>query len=74
MDISPQYTKKILVENVAVVERNVVQEQKGSLYLRIKPREKLDVIDIGEDNLIICRNKEGKYGYVHIRHLIFGTS
>ncbi|XP_055497844.1 FYN-binding protein 1 isoform X4 [Leucoraja erinacea] len=68
------YTKKILVENVAVVERNVVQEQKGSLYLRIKPREKLDVIDIGEDNLIICRNKEGKYGYVHIRHLIFGTS
>lgn len=60
VDISPQYTKKILVENVAVVERNVVQEQKGSLYLRIKPREKLDVIDIGEDNLIICRNKEGK--------------
>ncbi|XP_078264106.1 FYN-binding protein 1 isoform X2 [Rhinoraja longicauda] len=67
------YTKEIFVENVAVVEKNVVQEQKGPLYLRIKSREKLDVIDIGEENLIICRNKEGKYGYVHISHLIFGT-
>ncbi|XP_067845808.1 FYN-binding protein 2-like [Heptranchias perlo] len=67
------YTKEILVENTAVVERNVVQEKKGSLYLPIKSREKLDVIDIGEGNQIICRNAEGKYGYVHVRHLIFGN-
>uniref|UniRef100_UPI00398E5F01 FYN-binding protein 1-like isoform X3 n=1 Tax=Pristiophorus japonicus TaxID=55135 RepID=UPI00398E5F01 len=67
------YTKEISVENIAFVEHNVVQEKKGSLYLPIKSREKLDVIDIGEGNQIICRNAEGKYGYVHVRHLIFGN-
>ncbi|XP_067893323.1 FYN-binding protein 1 isoform X2 [Heterodontus francisci] len=67
------YTKEILVVNIAVVEQNVVQEKKGSLYLPIKSGEKLDVIDVGEGNQIICRNAEGKYGYVHVRHLIFGN-
>ncbi|XP_069794588.1 FYN-binding protein 2-like isoform X2 [Narcine bancroftii] len=67
------YTKEILVENTAVVECNVMQEQKGSLYLPLKLGERLDVIDIGEENLIICRNSEGKYGYVHVQHLSFGT-
>ncbi|XP_043555247.1 FYN-binding protein 1 isoform X3 [Chiloscyllium plagiosum] len=67
------YTKEIVVENIAVVEQNAVQEKKGSLYLPIKAGEKLEVIDIGEGNQIICRNSEGKYGYVHVRHLIFGN-
>ncbi|XP_072367114.1 uncharacterized protein [Scyliorhinus torazame] len=67
------YTKEIVVENVAVVEQNTVQEKKGPLYLSIKSGEKLDVIDVAEGNQIICRNAEGKYGYVHVRHLIFGT-
>ncbi|XP_038650296.1 FYN-binding protein 1 isoform X2 [Scyliorhinus canicula] len=67
------YTKEIVVENVAVVEQNAVQEKKGPLYLPIKSGEKLDVIDVAEGNQIICRNAEGKYGYVHVRHLIFGT-
>ncbi|XP_062920314.1 FYN-binding protein 2 isoform X2 [Mobula hypostoma] len=66
------YTKEIVVENVAVVEQNVVQGQEGSLYLPVKSGEKLEVIDIGEDNLIICRNADGKYGYVHVRYLTFG--
>ncbi|XP_048458420.1 uncharacterized protein LOC109922344 isoform X2 [Rhincodon typus] len=65
------YTKEIVVENIAVVEQNAVREEKGSLYLPIKSGEKLDVIDIGEGNQIICRNSDGKYGYVHVRHLTF---
>ncbi|XP_059503873.1 FYN-binding protein 2-like isoform X3 [Stegostoma tigrinum] len=67
------YTKEIVVENIAVVEQNAVKEKKGSLYLPIKSGEKLDVIDIGEGNQIICRNSDGKYGYVHVRHLTFGN-
>ncbi|XP_041063586.1 FYN-binding protein 1 isoform X2 [Carcharodon carcharias] len=66
------YTKEIVVENIAVVEHNAVQEKKGPFYLPIKSGEKLDVIDVGEGNQIICRNAEGKYGYVHVQHLIFG--
>ncbi|XP_036899065.1 FYN-binding protein 2 [Sturnira hondurensis] len=64
-----EYHKEITVINTAVAcswnSRN------GTFDLPITPGEELEVIDIAEENLVICRNSKGKYGHVLIEHLNF---
>ncbi|XP_012383348.3 FYN-binding protein 2 isoform X2 [Dasypus novemcinctus] len=64
-----EYDKEIIVINTAVACSN--NSRKGIFDLPITPGEELEVIDITEENLVICRNSEGKYGYVLIEHLEF---
>ncbi|KAM9130593.1 FYN-binding protein 2 [Pangshura tecta] len=63
------YNKEITIMNTAVARCSVAS--KGKLDLPITAREQLDVIDITEENQVICRNSEGKYGYVLLEHLDF---
>ncbi|XP_026507644.1 FYN-binding protein 2 isoform X2 [Terrapene carolina triunguis] len=63
------YNKEITIVNTAVAHCSVAS--KGKLDLPITAGEQLDVIDITEENQVICRNSEGKYGYVLLEHLDF---
>uniref|UniRef100_K7F773 FYN-binding protein 2 n=1 Tax=Pelodiscus sinensis TaxID=13735 RepID=K7F773_PELSI len=64
------YNKEIKVISIAVAQcSNVTSKRK--LDLPIRTGEQLDVIDITEENQVICRNSEGKYGYVLLEHLNF---
>ncbi|XP_044286282.1 FYN-binding protein 2 [Varanus komodoensis] len=64
------YTKEITVINTAVAHCSNTLT-KGKLDLKITAGEQVDVIDITEGNQLICRNSEGKYGYVLLEHLNF---
>ncbi|XP_062994478.1 FYN-binding protein 2 isoform X2 [Elgaria multicarinata webbii] len=64
------YKKEITVINTAVTHCSNTLT-KGKLDLKITAGEQLDVIDITEGNQLICRNSEGKYGYVLLEHLNF---
>lgn len=64
------YEKKIKVINTAVAHCSNAST-KNELDLRITAGEQLEVIDITEGNQLICRNAEGKYGYVLVEHLTF---
>ncbi|XP_026964194.1 FYN-binding protein 2 isoform X1 [Sagmatias obliquidens] len=64
-----KYDKEITVMNTAVACSN--NSRNGIFDLPITPGEELEVIDITEENLVICRNSKGKYGYVLIEHLDF---
>nr|XP_034977446.1 FYN-binding protein 2 isoform X2 [Zootoca vivipara] len=64
------YDKEIGVINTAVAHCSNTLT-KGKLDLRITAGEKLEVIDITEGNQLICRNSEGKYGFVLLEHLNF---
>ncbi|XP_043376677.1 FYN-binding protein 2 isoform X4 [Chelonia mydas] len=63
------YNKEIIIINTAVAHCSVAS--KGKLDLPITAGEQLDVIDVTEENQVICRNSEGKYGYVLLEHLDF---
>ncbi|KAM7099848.1 FYN-binding protein 2 isoform 1-T1 [Molossus nigricans] len=64
-----EYDREITVINTAVAcSRN---SRNGIFDLPITPGEKLEVIDTTEENLVICRNSKGKYGFVLIEHLHF---
>ncbi|XP_029332158.1 FYN-binding protein 2 isoform X2 [Mus caroli] len=64
-----QYGKEILVINRAVACAS--NSRNGMFDLPITPGEQLEVIDTTEQNLVICRNSKGKYGYVLVEHLDF---
>ncbi|XP_053248283.1 FYN-binding protein 2 isoform X1 [Podarcis raffonei] len=64
------YDKEIGVINTAVAHCSNTLT-KGKLDLRITAGEQLEVIDITEGNQLICRNSEGKYGFVLLEHLNF---
>ncbi|XP_078526220.1 FYN-binding protein 2 isoform X2 [Lissotriton helveticus] len=66
-----QYTKEIEVINTAVVDRSANIGKSGKRDLPITPGEELDIIDITDENVVICRNYEGKYGYVLVENLNF---
>ncbi|XP_053099638.1 FYN-binding protein 2 isoform X2 [Hemicordylus capensis] len=64
------YEKEINVINTAIVQCSN-SLTKRELDLRVSAGEQLEVIDITEGNQLICRNSEGKYGYVLVEHLTF---
>ncbi|KAJ7332669.1 hypothetical protein JRQ81_014849 [Phrynocephalus forsythii] len=64
------YEKEIKVINTAVAHCSN-SLTKGKLDLKITAGEQLEVIDVTEGNQLLCRNSEGKYGYVLLEHLNF---
>ncbi|XP_035747649.1 FYN-binding protein 2 [Egretta garzetta] len=63
------YDKEISVINTATAECSVPSKRR--VDLPVTAGEQLDVIDVTEDNAVICRNSEGRYGYVLVEHLNF---
>ncbi|NXP48491.1 FYB2 protein, partial [Heliornis fulica] len=63
------YNKEINVINTATAECSVSSKRRVDLPLTAG--EQLDVIDVTEGNAVICRNSEGRYGYVLVEHLNF---
>ncbi|XP_019387038.1 PREDICTED: uncharacterized protein C1orf168 homolog isoform X3 [Crocodylus porosus] len=63
------YNKEIAVINTAFAHCSV--SSKGKQDLSITAGEQLDIIDVTEGNQMLCRNAEGKYGYVLVEHLNF---
>ncbi|KAM6174058.1 FYN-binding protein 2 [Erethizon dorsatum] len=64
-----QYDKEITVINRAVACSN--NSRNGIFDLPVTPGEELEVIDTTDQNMVLCRNSKGKYGYVLIEHLDF---
>ncbi|NXG13494.1 FYB2 protein, partial [Grallaria varia] len=63
------YDKEISVISTATAERSVPSERRADLP--VTAGEQLDVIDVTEGHAVICRNSEGRYGYVLVEHLNF---
>ncbi|NXT81323.1 FYB2 protein, partial [Zapornia atra] len=63
------YNKEINVINTATAECSVASKRRVDLPLTAG--EQLDVIDVTEGTTVICRNSEGRYGYVLVEHLNF---
>ncbi|NXE18940.1 FYB2 protein, partial [Ardeotis kori] len=63
------YDKEINVINTATAECSVPSKRR--VDLPVTAGEQLEVIDVTEGNTVICRNSEGRYGYVLVEHLNF---
>ncbi|NXF84891.1 FYB2 protein, partial [Eubucco bourcierii] len=63
------YDKEINVISTAIAEHSVPSMRR--VDLPITAGEQLEVIDATEGATVICRNSEGRYGYVLVEHLNF---
>ncbi|NXA87181.1 FYB2 protein, partial [Melanocharis versteri] len=63
------YQKEIRVLARATAERSVPSRRHADLPLTAG--EQLDVIDAAQPHAVICRNAQGRYGYVLVEHLNF---
>ncbi|KAM6065658.1 LOW QUALITY PROTEIN: FYN-binding protein 2 [Chlamydotis macqueenii] len=63
------YDKEINVISTATAESSVPSKRR--VDLPVTAGEQLEVIDVTEGNAVICRNSEGRYGYVLVEHLNF---
>ncbi|NXE86059.1 FYB2 protein, partial [Menura novaehollandiae] len=63
------YDKEIRVIATATAERSVPSQRRADLP--VTAGEQLDVIDAVHGHAVICRNSEGRYGYVLVEHLNF---
>ncbi|XP_065594404.1 FYN-binding protein 2 isoform X2 [Cyrtonyx montezumae] len=63
------YDKEISVINTATAACSITSKRRADLPLTAG--EQLDVIDVTEGSAVICRNSEGRYGYVLVEHLNF---
>ncbi|XP_068033148.1 FYN-binding protein 1 [Anomalospiza imberbis] len=59
---------KVLYSTTTV--QDLSQKRWGYKDLQIKPGESLDVIESTDDTKVLCRNEEGKYGYVLRSNLV----
>ncbi|XP_015703994.1 FYN-binding protein 1 isoform X2 [Coturnix japonica] len=59
---------KVLYSTTTV--QDLSQRKWGSKDLQIKPGEPLEVIQSTDDTKVLCRNEEGKYGYVLRSNLV----
>ncbi|XP_073418754.1 FYN-binding protein 1 isoform X3 [Dendrobates tinctorius] len=59
-----KFTGEIRVLSTVQVVMNLTTKKWGSKDLSLKPGETLSVIQHGNDNTFLCKNNEGKYGYV----------
>ncbi|NXI76948.1 FYB2 protein, partial [Rhipidura dahli] len=64
-----QYDKEIRVLATATAERSVPSQRRADLP--VTAGEQLDVIDAVQGHAAICRNSQGRYGYVLLEHLNF---
>ncbi|NWW31300.1 FYB2 protein, partial [Panurus biarmicus] len=63
------YHREIRVLTTATAERSVPSQRRADLPLTAG--EQLDVIDAVQGHAVICRNAQGRYGYVLVEHLNF---
>ncbi|NWT19225.1 FYB2 protein, partial [Vireo altiloquus] len=63
------YEKEICVLATATAERSVPSRRRADLP--VTAGEQLDVIDAVQGHAVICRNAQGRYGYVLVEHLNF---
>ncbi|XP_039567646.1 FYN-binding protein 2 isoform X3 [Passer montanus] len=63
------YDKEIRVLARASAARSVRSQRRADLPLTAG--EQLDVIDAAQGHAVICRNAQGRYGYVLVEHLNF---
>ncbi|NXC03410.1 FYB2 protein, partial [Orthonyx spaldingii] len=63
------YDKEIRVLARATAERSVPSQRRVDLPLTAG--EQLEVIDAMRGRAVICRNAQGRYGYVLVEHLNF---
>ncbi|XP_009944619.1 PREDICTED: FYN-binding protein [Leptosomus discolor] len=59
---------KVLYSTTAV--KDLPQRRWGSKDLQVKPGESLEIIESTDDTKVLCRNEEGKYGYVLRSNLV----
>ncbi|XP_040128558.1 FYN-binding protein 1 isoform X1 [Ictidomys tridecemlineatus] len=65
-----KYDGEIRVLYSTKVSASLTSKKWGTRDLQIKPGESLDVIQNTDDTKVLCRNEEGKYGYVLRSHLV----
>ncbi|NXR64304.1 FYB2 protein, partial [Rhadina sibilatrix] len=63
------YHQEIRVLATATARRSVPSRRRADLPLTAG--EQLDVIDAVQGHAVICRNAQGRYGYVLVEHLDF---
>ncbi|NXB41268.1 FYB2 protein, partial [Eulacestoma nigropectus] len=63
------YDKEIRVLTRATAECSVPSQRR--VDLPVTAGEQLDVIDAVQGHAVICRNSQGRYGYVLVEHLNF---
>ncbi|NXI04894.1 FYB2 protein, partial [Pachycephala philippinensis] len=63
------YDKEIRVLTTATAECSVPSQRR--VDLPVTAGEHLDVIDAVQGHAVICRNSQGRYGYVLVEHLNF---
>ncbi|NXJ19186.1 FYB2 protein, partial [Dicrurus megarhynchus] len=61
--------KEIRVLATATAGRSVPGQRRADLP--VTAGEQLEVIDAGQGHAVICRNSQGRYGYVLVEHLNF---
>lgn len=59
-----KYDGEIRVLYSTTVVPSLTSKKWGNRDLQVKPGESLDVIQSTDDTKVLCRNEEGKYGYV----------
>ncbi|XP_012928983.1 FYN-binding protein isoform X2 [Heterocephalus glaber] len=65
-----KYDGEIRVLYSTKVSSSLTSKKWGTRDLQIRPGESLEVIQNTDDTKVLCRNEEGKYGYVLRSHLV----
>ncbi|XP_028623513.1 FYN-binding protein 1 isoform X5 [Grammomys surdaster] len=65
-----KYDGEIRVLYSTKVASSLTSKKWGARDLQIKPGESLEVIQSTDDTKVLCRNEEGKYGYVLRSYLV----
>ncbi|XP_012577241.1 PREDICTED: FYN-binding protein isoform X2 [Condylura cristata] len=65
-----KYDGEIRVLYSTRVSPSLTSKKCGARDLQVKPGESLQVIQSTDDTKVLCRNEEGKYGYVLRSHLV----
>ncbi|KAM4050101.1 FYN-binding protein 1 isoform 2-T2 [Anomaloglossus baeobatrachus] len=65
-----KFTGEIRVLSTVQVAATLATKKWGSKDLPLKPGETLSVIQHGHDNTLLCKNTEGKYGYVSGHNIV----
>ncbi|KAK1884264.1 FYN-binding protein 1 [Dissostichus eleginoides] len=64
-----KYEGEIQVLNQVTIAPTLTNKKWSGKELAVRAGEKLDVIVNAVDNKLICRNDEGKFGYVSTGHI-----
>ncbi|XP_057168199.1 FYN-binding protein 1 isoform X3 [Ursus arctos] len=65
-----KYDGEIRVLYSTKVSPSLTSKKWGTRELQVKPGESLEVIQSTDDTKVLCRNEEGKYGYVLRSYLV----